>query len=186
MKRRKSMIELSKVAKSFNSAVKAVDNIDLKVNNGEIFGFLGPNGAGKTTTIKMMTGILAPDNGSILIDGLDITKDPLKTKKQFGFVPDSPNMFLRLKGFEYLNFMSDIYDVPSQERKENIEMLSNRFEMAKALGDQIQSYSHGMRQKIIIMGVLIHNPSAVSYTHLRAHETDSYLVCRLLLEKKKK
>lgn len=107
------MIELSKVTKSFNSAVKAVDNIDLKVNIGEIFGFLGPNGAGKTTTIKMVTGILAPDNGRILIDGLDITKDPLKAKKQFGFVPDSPNMFLRLKGFEYLNFMSDIYDVPT-------------------------------------------------------------------------
>jgi len=153
------MIELSEVTKSFNLTVKAVDNIDLKVNNGEIFGFLGPNGAGKTTTIKMITGILAPDNGSILIDGLDISKDPLKAKKQFGFVPDSPNMFLRLKGFEYLNFMSDIYDVPTKERKEQIEMLSNRFEMAKALGDQIQSYSHGMRQKIIIMGVLIHNPS---------------------------
>jgi len=157
--RGKNMIELSEVTKSFNLTVKAVDNIDLKVNNGEIFGFLGPNGAGKTTTIKMITGILAPDNGRILIDGLDIIKDPLKAKKQFGFVPDSPNMFLRLKGFEYLNFMSDIYDVPSKERKEKIEMLSNRFEMTEALGDQIQSYSHGMRQKIIIMGVLIHNPS---------------------------
>ena len=97
-------MELSKATKSFNSTVKAVDNIDLKVDDGEIFGFLGPNGAGKTTTIKMMTGILAPDNGSILIDGLDITKDPLEAKKKFGFVPDSPNMFLRLKGLEYLNF----------------------------------------------------------------------------------
>lgn len=116
------MIELSQVTKSFTSTVKAVDNIDLKVDDGEIFGFLGPNGAGKTTTIKMMTGILAPDNGSILIDGLDITKDPLEAKKKFGFVPDTPNMFLRLKGLEYLNFMSDIYDVPSKERKENIEM----------------------------------------------------------------
>jgi|SRR5680860_206208 len=153
------MIELSKVTKSFKSTVKAVDNIDLKVNNGEIFGFLGPNGAGKTTTIKMITGILDPDNGSILIDGLDIAKDPLKAKQLFGFVPDSPNIFLRLKGFEYLNFMADIYDVPSKERKERIEMLGNRFEMTKTLGDQIQSYSHGMRQKIIIMGVLIHNPS---------------------------
>lgn len=153
------MIQLNKVSKSFNPPVKAVDNIDLTVNDGEIFGFLGPNGAGKTTTIKMITGILAPDSGSITIDGLDIVKEPLQAKKRFGFVPDTPNMFLRLKGIEYLNFMADIYDVPTNERKDKIEMLTSRFEMAKALGDRIQSYSHGMRQKIIIMGVLIHNPS---------------------------
>lgn len=153
------MIELSKVSKTFRPPVKAVDNIDLIVNNGEIFGFLGPNGAGKTTTIKMITGILVPDSGSILLDGLDIVRDPLKAKKQFGFVPDSPNMFLRLKGLEYLNFIADIFDVPSKERKARIEMLSSRLEMEKALGDRIQSYSHGMRQKIIIMGVLIHNPA---------------------------
>ncbi len=153
------MIELSKVSKSFNPPVKVVDDISLTVNDGEIFGFLGPNGAGKTTTIKMITGILAPDAGTIMLDGWDIVKDPLKAKRQFGFVPDNSNMFLRLKGLEYLNFMADIYDVPSKERKDKIEMLSSRFEMVNALGDRIQSYSHGMRQKIIIMGVLIHNPS---------------------------
>lgn len=153
------MIELKKITKTFSPPVKAVDNIDLSVRNGEIFGFLGPNGAGKTTTIKMITGILAPDSGSIFIDGVDIIKDPLQAKKHFGFVPDSPNMFLRLKGIEYLNFIADIYDVPSKQRKERIEMLSNRFEMSKVLGDRIQSYSHGTRQKIMIMGVLMHNPS---------------------------
>ena len=153
------MIELSKVTKSYNPTTKAVDSIDLTVNDGEIFGFLGPNGAGKTTTIKVITGILSPDSGSIKVNGLDIIKEPLKAKMQFGFVPDTPNMFLRLKGIEYLNFMADIYDVPSNERKDKIDLLSKRFEMTNALGDQIQSYSHGMRQKIIIMGVLIHNPS---------------------------
>jgi len=153
------MIELQKVTKSFNPPVKAVDTIDMVVNDGEIFGFLGPNGAGKTTTIKMITGILAPDSGTILLNGLDIVKDPLQAKRRFGFVPDNPNMFLRLKGLEYLNFVADIYDVPSKERKAKIEMQSSRFEMEKALGDRIQSFSHGMRQKIIIMGALIHNPS---------------------------
>jgi len=153
------MIEISKISKSYNKTTKAVDNIDLTVNDGEIFGFLGPNGAGKTTTIKVITGILNADSGIIKVNGLDIAKEPLKAKKQFGFVPDNPNMFLRLKGIEYLNFMADIYDVPLKERKDKIEMLSKRFEMTNSLGDQIQSYSHGMRQKMIIMGVLIHDPS---------------------------
>ncbi|MDA8442769.1 MAG: ABC transporter ATP-binding protein [Peptococcaceae bacterium] len=153
------MIELRQVSKSFTPPIKAVDNIDLMVNNGEIFGFLGPNGAGKTTTIKMITGILAPDSGSIKLDGLDIVQEPLAAKKRFGFVSDNPNLFLRLKGLEYLNFIADIYDVPAKDRKDKVEMLSSRFEMTKSLGDRIQSYSHGMRQKIIIMGVLIHNPS---------------------------
>jgi ABC-2 type transport system ATP-binding protein len=154
-----NMIELEKVSKSYNQTTKAVDNIDLTVNDGEIFGFLGPNGAGKTTAIKIITGILNPDGGTIKVNGLDVVKEPLNAKKQFGYVPDTPNMFLRLKGLEYLNFMADIYDVPSKERKEKIEILSTRFEITNALKDQIQSYSHGMRQKIIIIGALMHNPS---------------------------
>lgn len=152
------MIELNQVAKSYNGTVNAVDNLSLSVNDGEIFGFLGPNGAGKTTTIKMITGVLSPDKGMIKINGLDIKENALEAKKTFGFVPDDPNMFLRLKGIEYLNFMADIYGVPSRERKEQIEGLGKRFEMNNALNDQIQSYSHGMRQKIVIMGVLVHNP----------------------------
>ncbi|HHV97136.1 MAG TPA: ABC transporter ATP-binding protein [Clostridiaceae bacterium] len=153
------MIELSNVSKTFNGKVRAVDNVTLTVKDGEIFGFLGPNGAGKTTTIKIITGILNADSGSVKINGYDIKKDAIQAKFQFGFVPDDPNMFLRLKGIEYLNFMADIYDVPSDVRRQRIEVLAERFEMTKALGDQIQSYSHGMRQKIVIMGVLIHNPS---------------------------
>ena len=153
------MIEITNVNKSYNGVFKAVDNLNITIPEGQIFGFLGPNGAGKTTTIKMITGILEADSGNIKINDIDINKKPLEAKKQFGFVPDNPDMFLRLKGIEYLNFMADIYDVSKEDRKERIDKLAKRFEMTGALGDQIQSYSHGMRQKIVIMGVLIHNPS---------------------------
>lgn len=153
------MIELINVDKSYNGKTKAVDDLSLTIRDGEIFGFLGPNGAGKTTTIKIITGILNSDSGEIRINGINTTERPMDAKKQFAFVPDSPDMFLRLKGLEYLNFMGDIYDVPRSERKRSIENLAERFEMSSALGDQIQSYSHGMRQKIVLMGALIHNPS---------------------------
>lgn len=152
------MIEIKGVDKSYNEKDKVIDNLNLTIPDGKIFGFLGPNGAGKTTTIKMITGIVNPNRGSITIGGKDIVSDPLEAKKLFGFVPDNPDIFLRLKGIEYLNFMGDIYEVPSDIRKEKIESLSRRFSMENALGDKIQSYSHGMRQKIIIMGVLIHDP----------------------------
>ncbi|MDF2660360.1 MAG: transporter [Paenibacillus sp.] len=153
------MIELTNVTKSYNGKVKAVDNLDLIVRGGEIFGFLGPNGAGKTTTIKMITGIAKPDKGSITINGHEISQSPIEAKKQFGYVPDSPDLFLRLKGLEYLNFMADMYDVPKEARKERIDALARRFDMSQAISDPIQSYSHGMRQKIVIMGVLIHDPA---------------------------
>lgn len=152
------MIELLNVSKSYNGKDKAVDKVNITINDGEIFGFLGPNGAGKTTTIKMITGIINKDEGSIKINGIDISEKPLEAKKEFAYVPDSPDMFLRLKGIEYLNFMADIYDVPMDKRKEKIKTLAERFEMSNALGDQIQSYSHGMRQKIVIMGALVHEP----------------------------
>ncbi|NLP46911.1 MAG: ABC transporter ATP-binding protein [Epulopiscium sp.] len=152
------MIELKNVSKTYAGSVLAVDNINLNIYDGEIFGFLGPNGAGKTTTIKMITGILKPDQGTILINGKDIQKEPLEAKRLFGFVPDDPNTFLRLKGIEYLNFMADVYDVDTIVRQERIQNLSERFDMRSALHDQIQSYSHGMRQKIMVMGVLIHEP----------------------------
>lgn len=153
------MIEIVDVNKSYNGKSKAVDSLNLTINDGEIFGFIGHNGAGKTTTIKMLTGILNKDSGYIGINGIDITHEPMDAKKQFGYVPDSPDMFLRLKGIEYLNFMADMYDIDSETRKDRIKSLSERFEMATALNDKIQSYSHGMRQKIVIIGVLIHSPS---------------------------
>ena len=152
------MINIDNITKSYNGNYKAVDNLNLTINDGEIFGLLGPNGAGKTTTIKMMTGIISPTVGDIEINDISISKDPVEAKEQFGYVPDNPDMFLRLTGIEYLNFMADVYQVRSYERGEIIEDLAKRFEMETALGDKIQSYSHGMRQKIIIMGVLIHRP----------------------------
>lgn len=151
------MIEIKHVTKTFGSK-KAVDDLDLTIPTGEIIGFIGPNGAGKTTTIKMMTGVLNPDKGDILINGKSIQKEPLEAKRQFGLVPDNPDMFLRLKGIEYLNFMGDIYDVDAQQRQQRIETMAEIFEIKDVLNDKILSYSHGMRQKIIIMGALINDP----------------------------
>ncbi|NLW92630.1 MAG: ABC transporter ATP-binding protein [Syntrophomonadaceae bacterium] len=153
------MIEINGVSKSYNRAtVKAVDNVSLTVNNGEIFGFLGPNGAGKTTLIKMITGILNADAGSIRINGYNISEDPISAKMQFGFVPDDPNIFARLSGIEYLNFIADIYQVPGSQRGSRIKQLLQRFDMLNAAGDRIQSYSHGMKQKIVVIGALLHDP----------------------------
>ena len=152
------MIEIKNVSKSYVKGKKSVDNLTLEIKDGEIFGFLGPNGAGKTTTIRMITGILDADEGEILIDGKSIKREPLEAKKNFGFVPDNPDMFLKLKGIEYLNFMADIYDIPINIRKEKIESLTKKFEIYNELNNQIQSYSHGMRQKIVICGALLSEP----------------------------
>lgn len=153
------MITIENVTKSYKKGGKpAVNQLNLTVQAGTIFGFLGPNGAGKTTTLKMMTGVTTIDTGRILINGFDISKTPLDAKRQFGFVPDSPDMFLRLKGIEYLNFMADIYEVPGDVRRERIEKMASLLGMIDALGDKIQAYSHGMRQKIVLMGALLHQP----------------------------
>jgi ABC-2 type transport system ATP-binding protein len=154
------MIEISSVSKSYNKgSVKAVDNLNLKVEKGEIFGFLGPNGAGKTTTIKMIIGLLNPDEGSIVINGADIRKNALEAKKNIGYVPDNPNLYDRLTGTEYLNFMADVYQVSAQQRRERIEHFLDMFELKDAASDLIKSYSHGMKQKIALTGALIHNPT---------------------------
>ena len=152
------MIKINNVTKGYGKNFIAVNNLKLDIKAGEIFGFIGPNGAGKTTTIKMMTGVTSADKGYIKIDGTDIATDPLKAKKKFGFVPDNPDMFLRLKGIEYLNFIGDMYDVKKEERNDLIQKLSKGFEINDVLNDQIQTYSHGMRQKIVLIGALLHNP----------------------------
>jgi ABC-2 type transport system ATP-binding protein len=152
------MIKINNVTKSYGKNFIAVNSLKLEIKSGEIFGFIGPNGAGKTTTIKMMTGVTNADKGFIKIDGTDIALDPLKAKKKFGFVPDNPDMFLRLKGIEYLNFIGDMYDVSKKDRQDLIEKLSKAFEINDVLSDQIQTYSHGMRQKIVLIGALLHNP----------------------------
>lgn len=152
------MIEIKNVSKSYTKNKKSINNLNLRINNGEIFGFLGANGAGKTTTIKMITGILDIDEGEILIDGNNIVINPIEAKKSFGFVPDNPDMFLKLKGIEYLNFMADMYKISKEQRKNRIIELSKKFDIYNNLNEKIQNYSHGMRQKIIIIGSLLNNP----------------------------
>ena len=152
------MIVIKNVSKSYDKRNKVIKDLNLRIEDGEIFGFLGPNGAGKSTTIKMITGILDIDEGDILIDGNSIKTNPLEKKKRFGLVPDNPDIFIKLKGIEYLNFIADIYKISEEERIEKIKNLSKQFEMENVLNNKIQSYSHGMRQKIVIMATLLHDP----------------------------
>jgi len=152
------MLRIAQVSKSYGSSIKAVDGLNLEVKAGEIFGFLGPNGAGKTTTIKMVVGVLAPDEGSISINGRDMAKNPIEARTQIGFVPDEAQIWEKLSGVEYLNFMGDVYRVPGEERERLILPLLDTFEMTGAVRDPIGSYSRGMRQKICLIGSLLHRP----------------------------
>ena len=153
------MIKLTQLTKSYTKTKKAVDNLSLTISDGSITAFIGPNGAGKTTTLKMMTGILKPDQGEVLINSFSMKNNPIDAKKQFGFVSDNPDSFLRLKGIEYLHLMGDIYEVEFEKRIELIEHYSRRLGIYDTLNDKILSYSHGMRQKIMIVGALIHQPN---------------------------
>ena len=152
------MISMEHVTKSYaKSTVKAVDDIQLHVKRGEVFGFIGPNGAGKTTTIKMLTGILPPDQGQIKINGFDIQTQPVEAKRCFGYAPDSHQVYDRLTGLEYLNFIGDMYGVAKADRQRQIEKYLTMFDL-KAAGSQIKSYSHGMRQKLALTGALLPDP----------------------------
>ena len=153
------MIELENVSKSYNNGrVKAVDDLTLTVRPGEIFGFLGPNGAGKTTTIKLIVGLLRPDAGTIRIDGIDIRKDPIAAKSVTTYVPDTPAVYERLTGLEYLNFIGDVYGVPKAERLRRIENWLEIFDLSAAVANPIQSFSHGMKQKIVLIAALLPAP----------------------------
>ena len=156
---RATLIELTNVSKSYNrNKVKAVDNLTLTVKPGEIFGFLGPNGAGKTTTLKMIVGLLRPDAGRILVEGYDVTVDSLKAKQITTYVPDYPAIYERLTGLEYLNFIGDVYGVPKEARIERIQRWLDVFELAQVITNPIQSYSHGMKQKIVLTASLLPAP----------------------------
>ena len=134
------MISMEHVTKSYaKSTVKAVDDIQLHVKRGEVFGFIGPNGAGKTTTIKMLTGILPPDQGQIKINGFDIQTQPVEAKRCFGYAPDSHQVYDRLTGLEYLNFIGDMYGVAKADRQRQIEKYLTMFDLTKAAGSQIKS-----------------------------------------------
>ena len=151
------MINIKNVSKEYVEGIKAVDNLSIHIRPGEIYGFIGPNGAGKSTTIKMITGITDYSEGEITINGVS-SKEELESKLQFGYVSDSPDMFLKLKGVEYLNFLATIYNVSKEDSKQRIVELADKFELTSALGDKIQTYSHGMRQKVMVMGALLHEP----------------------------
>ncbi len=153
------MLKLQELTKWYSKKnTPAVDHISLHVKPGEIFGFIGPNGAGKTTTIKMITGILTPNEGTVSICGKDIVREPVEAKRLFGYVPDNPDIYDRLTGMEYLEFLGDIYGVSGTERQERIAHYGQMFGIQDVLGNQIRSYSHGMRQKLVLMGALLHKP----------------------------
>ncbi|HUX41424.1 MAG TPA: ABC transporter ATP-binding protein [Rectinemataceae bacterium] len=154
------MFKLEGIAKTYGgSGKKAVDSLDLEIRKGEIFGFLGPNGAGKTTTIRILTGVLRPDAGRVTLDGIDLEREPLRAKARFGAVPDDPELWNRLKAREYLDFMGDVYGVPTKERRERIAELAARFALAEVLGSSIGSFSRGMKQKLCVIGSLLHEPA---------------------------
>ncbi|MDD3214145.1 MAG: ABC transporter ATP-binding protein [Eubacteriales bacterium] len=154
------MIRFENVTKTYaGGKTKAVDGLTMEIDGGKVFGFLGPNGAGKTTTIKMMTGILNPTEGEIWLENINLQKNPIEAKRTFGFVPDSFEMFERLSGMEYLNFLADLYRVGNADRKTHIEKYLAMFDLESAVNQPIRSYSHGMKQKLQVIGSLIHQPS---------------------------
>lgn len=152
------MLKICNLTKSYGSGIKAVDNLSLTVNKGEIYGFIGPNGAGKSTTIKAVVGALSFDGGEIYIDGLSLKKQPIECKKKIAYIPDNPDIYDHLTGVQYLNFICDVFGVSKDERNLRIKEYSALFGLENNLGDFISAYSHGMKQKLVIISSLIHNP----------------------------
>ncbi len=154
------MIKAENLTMIYGKDFKAVDDLSFEIKPGEIVGFAGPNGAGKTTVIKMLTGILKPASGRALINGFDIVKEPIKAKESFAYVADNPDILLQLTGLEYINYIADVYKVPSEDREKRIMELSERFGIKDSIGVPMKDYSHGMRQKTMVISALIHNPPA--------------------------
>ena len=154
------MIKADSLTMIYGNGHKATDDVSFNIKAGEIVGFAGPNGAGKTTVIKMLTGILKPTSGNVVINGFNIDKDPINAKMSFAYIADNPDILIQLTGLEYLNFIADMYAVPKEVREEKIKTLSERFGMSDVLNTQMREYSHGMRQKLMVISALIHNPPA--------------------------
>lgn len=152
------MIEIKNFAKSYKKDKKIIDNLSLTVDDGCIFGFIGPNGAGKTTTIKSICGIIPFDDGDILVNGASIKNDPLKVKKQIAYVPDNPILYENMTAINYINFVCDMYEVSGDVRRKNIEKYAKMFNIEDRLNDEIASFSHGMKQKVLIVSALCHEP----------------------------
>ena len=153
------MLKVENLAKKYNGKKGyAIENISLNGKGGEIVGLLGHNGAGKSTTIKCITGMHPYEQGTITIAGFDLAKNPIDAKRNFGYVSDEFTLFERMTGFEFINFMADVYRVSEEDRKDRVELFQQMFALGDSIYNPISSYSHGMKQKISFMGALIHNP----------------------------
>ena len=151
------MLKIEHLTKTYGN-VKAVDDLTLHIAPGEIYGFIGHNGAGKTTTLKAAAGILRFDSGDVFIDGISIKNEPIKAKKLLAYVPDNPDVYEYLSGIKYLNFIADIYAVGKSEREDRIRRYSQLFDLEKDLAQPISAYSHGMKQKLVLISALLHEP----------------------------
>ena len=152
------MLQIKKLTKTYKGGKKAVSDLNLTVEAGDIYGFIGHNGAGKTTTIKCIVGIHDFDEGEILVNHMSVKANPLQCKSVMAYIPDNPDLYEYLTGIQYLNFIADIFHVSAEEREKRIREEADAFEITAALGDLISSYSHGMKQKLAIIGSLIHRP----------------------------
>jgi ABC-2 type transport system ATP-binding protein len=154
------MIELTDLTKTYGSHT-AVDRLSLRVERGEVFGFIGPNGAGKTTTIKMLGGVLEPTSGTVRVAGIDMRAAPEEAKRRIGFIPDRPYLYEKLTGLEFLKFTADIYGLPEARFAERAAAMLAMFALADWSGELIESYSHGMKQRLIMAAALVHAPEVV-------------------------
>jgi ABC-2 type transport system ATP-binding protein len=154
------MIELINLTKRYGN-ITAISDINLTIPSGQFFGFLGPNGAGKTTTIKTIVGLLKPTSGTVKVDGIDVQADPIGAKRIVGFIPDKPFIYEKLTGREVLQFSAGLYEVESKEVDTRIDQLLEMFELSDWKDELVESYSHGMRQKIVMSSALIHQPKVI-------------------------
>ena len=154
------MLKINNLTKTYGDK-KAVDDLTLHIQAGEIYGFIGHNGAGKTTTLKSVVGILGFDEGEIFIDGMSIKEKPLECKKIIAYIPDNPDLYDFMTGIQYLNFVADIFEISATERLERIHKYADIFEIRNDLAQPLSSYSHGMKQKLAIISALIHNPKLI-------------------------
>ena len=152
------MLTIKNFSKTFKGGKKAVDNLNLTIDAGDIYGFIGHNGAGKTTTIRAIVGVMDFEEGEILIEDHSIKAEPILCKSIMAYIPDNPDLYEHLTGIQYLNFIGDIFNVGKADREGNIKKYADLFEITKNLGDLISSYSHGMKQKLAIISALIHKP----------------------------
>lgn len=154
------MLKIEHLSKIYGNK-KAVDDLSLHIQKGEIYGFIGHNGAGKTTTIKSCCGILKFDEGEIYVDGVSIKDDPIACKSKIAYLPDNPDLYEYMTGINYLNFISDIFGVSGTDRQSRIHKYAGMFEITSDLAQPISAYSHGMKQKLAIISALIHNPKLI-------------------------